>query len=181
MLRALLSFVLVTSIAVAGQLPWTKRLDLAPALQDRSALEQIRVSYFVKDQQLFVYGTGKVVLQFVKHAHDLVPTCRGSVAESQIRQLLQTFIDHHFFDLPERQFIFLYTSEGPEDLELHTIQIQNEQAAASRTFGIGKYMEKEETIPEDFAAIEQKLAEIKQSAIVRDRPCGLAAPVHVNH
>ena len=91
------------------------------------------------------------------------------------------FLDHHFFDLPERQFLFIDVDQNSEKLQLHTIQIQDAAAATARTFGIGEYNGKAETIPDDFAVIERELTAIRETAIKKDHPCGFAAPVHTNH
>ncbi len=52
-------------------------------------------------------------------------------------------------------------AQGKEELELHTIAIDDGIGKASRTFGIGEYASKVETIPPEFSAIGQELKQLK--------------------
>ena len=87
-------------------------------------------------------------------------------------------IQRHFFELPERQFIFIYAAQGNEELELHTIRIDDGLAKTSRTFGVGKFAGKEEKIPPDFSAIEDELKRLKDSPFPPDgKPCHFAPAI----
>jgi hypothetical protein len=107
-----------------------------------------------------------------------IPTCRAKVSQDVVKDLVRLIIQRHFFELPEKQFIFLYAAQGDEKLELHTITIDDGLAKASRTFGVGKFAGKEETIPPDFSAIEDELKRLKDSAFPPDgKPCHFAPAI----
>jgi hypothetical protein len=162
------------------------RLDLEPLLQDPAALQRLTVVYLPPSQKgwiqlFFVRGDGSLILQ----AHpdrpmaitDL-PTCRAKVSQDVVKDLVQLIIQRHFFELPEKQFIFLYAAQGNEKLELHTITINDGLAKTSRTFGDGKSGGKEEKIPPDFSAIEDELKRLKDSAFPPDgKPCHFAPAI----
>jgi len=107
-----------------------------------------------------------------------IPTCRAKVSPDVVKDLVQLIIQRHFFELPEKQFIFLYAAQGDEKLELHTIIINDGLAKRSRTFGIGKFAGKEEKIPPDFSAVEDELKRLKNSAFPPDgNPCYFAPAI----
>jgi len=162
------------------------RLDLEPLLRDPVALQKLTVVYLPPShkgwfQQFFVRGDGSLILQSHPDrpmALTDIPTCRARVSQEVVRDLLRLIIQRHFFDLPERQFIFLYAAQGDEKLELHTIMVNDGQAKTSRTFGIGEFAGKEEKIPADFAAVEDELKRLKDSAFPPDgKPCHFAPAV----
>jgi len=93
-----------------------------------------------------------------------VPTCRDKVSPDKVKNLVRLIIQKHFFDLPEKHFFFVYAAQGKEELELHTIAIDDGVGKAVRTFGIGVYAGKEESIPPDFSTIEKELKQLKDSA-----------------
>lgn len=160
--------------------------DLEPLLQDPAALQKLTVVYLPPSQKgwiqlFFVRGDGSLILQ----AHPdrpmtitEIPTCRAKVSPDVVRDLVQLIIQRHFFELPEKQFIFLYAAQGDEKLELHTIIINDGLAKTSRTFGIGKFAGKEEKIPPDFSAVEDELKRLKNSAFPPDgKPCYFAPAI----
>lgn len=162
------------------------RLDLEPLLQDAAALQRLTVVYLPPThkgwvQLFFVRGDGSLILQAHPDrpmAVTDIPTCRARVSQDAVRDLLRLIIQRHFFDLPERQFIFLYAAQGDEKLELHTIMIDDGQGKTSRTFGIDEFSGKEEKIPADFSAIEGELNRLKDSAFPRDgKPCHFAPAI----
>jgi len=107
-----------------------------------------------------------------------IPTCRAKVGQDVVKNLVQLIIQRHFFELPEKHFIFLYATQGNEELELHTITVADGLAKTSRTFGVGKFAGKEEKIPPDFSAIEDELKRLKNSAFPPDgKPCHFAPAI----
>ena len=151
--------------------PRQHQLDLEPLLRDPAALQKLRILYSPPvrktHQEFVVFGDGSVILQAYPNrpmALTEVPTCRSKVSPDRINGLVRLIIQRHFFDLPEKQFIFVYAAQGPENLELRTIAIDNGIGKASRTFGVGEYAGKEESIPPDFSAIEEELKQRRDSA-----------------
>ncbi|HVS87569.1 MAG TPA: hypothetical protein VHF01_05040 [Candidatus Acidoferrum sp.] len=65
--------------------------------------------------------------------------------------------------------------QSNEKLELHTIAIDDGHEKVSRTPGIGKFGDKEETIPPDFSSIEDELKRLRDFAFPAEgKPCHLA-------
>ncbi len=161
-------------------------LDLEPLLRDPAALQRLTVVYRPPIhkrwvQLFFVRGDGSLILQAYPDrpmAVTDIPTCRAKVSQDLVKDLVRLIIQIHFFELPEKQFIFLYAAQGDEKLELHTIIIDDGLAKASRTFGVGKFAGKEEKIPPDFSAIEDELKRLKDSAFPPDgKPCHFAPAI----
>ena len=161
-------------------------LDLEPLLQDPAAMQRLTVVYRPPIhegwvQLFFVRGDGSLILQAYPDrpmAVTDIPTCRAKVSQDAVKDLVRLIIQRHFFELPEKQFIFLYVAQGNEKLELRTITINDGLAKTSRTFGVGKFAGKEEKIPPDFSAIEDELKRLKDSAFPPDgKPCHFAAAI----
>ncbi len=180
-MRVILAFLLL----VLSQAFESERhaLDLEPLLQDPAALQRLTVVYRPPIhkgwiQLFFVRGDGSLILQAYPDrpmAVTDIPTCRATVSQDVVKDLVQLIVQRHFFELPEKQFIFLYAAQGDEKLELHTIIIDDGLAKTSRTFGVGKFAGKEEKIPADFSAIEDEMKRLKDSAFPPGgKPCHFA-------
>src|SRR6267143_1482490 len=95
-------------------------LDLEPLLQDPAVLEKLAVVYQPPVhkgwvQLFFVRGDGSLILQANPDrpmAVTDIPTCRAKVSLDVVKNLVRLIIQRHFFELPERQFIFVYATEG---------------------------------------------------------------------
>jgi hypothetical protein len=163
--------------------PYKHRLDLAPMLEDADALQKLTIMYAPPAhhgfQLFFVRGDGSLALQ--SHPQRPIPmtdipTCRNKVSQDKVRALVRLIINRHFWDLPEKNLLFVYASQGEEQLELHQISIDDGAGKAARTFGVGTYAGKQETIPDDFAAIEEQLIQLKDFA-QSNRPCHFAPAI----
>ena len=161
-------------------------LDLEPLLQGPVALERLTVVYQPPIHEgwvrlFFVRGNGALILQASPDrpmAVTDIPTCRAKVSQDVVNELVRLIIQRHFFELPEKQFIFVYAAQGDEKLELHTITIDDGLGKTSRTFGVGKFAGKEEKIPPDFSAIEDELKRLKDSAFpLGGKPCHFAPAI----
>jgi hypothetical protein len=67
-------------------------------------------------------------------------------------------------------------ASGEEELELHQISIDSGAGKAARTFGVGTYTGKQETIPDDFAAIEEQLIQLRDFTL-SNKPCHFAPAI----
>jgi hypothetical protein len=161
-------------------------LNLEPLLQDPAALQRLTVVYRPPIhggwvQLLFVRGDGSLILQTYPDRPMFVtdvPTCRAKVSQDAVKDLVRLIIQRHFFELPEKQFIFLDAAQDNEKLELHTITIDDGLGKTSRTFRVGKFAGKEEKIPPDFSAIEDELKRLKDSTFPPDgKPCHFAPAI----
>ena len=164
------------------------RIDLNGLLASPATLSQMILRWdYPPNSELYLYGDGRLVLQaypvvpddpdspFLLKNRSLVPTCSTRISTADIKALLQLMIERHFFDLPEKSYVYMTAAYARRNLELHTIAVDNGKEKAERTFGVGKYQGQEESIPPDFAAIEQALAKIRDSASLPSRrPCGVA-------
>ena len=167
-----LIFALLLAFLLQTAEPPRHRLDLEPLLRDPAALQKLKIMYqlpFRKVYQVFfVYGDGRVVWQAYSKrltSSTDVPTCRNKISPDKVKNLVRLIIDNHFFDLPEKRFIYVYISQNNEDdLEVHSIAIDDGVGKAFREFGIGQYAGKEEFIPPNFSSIEQELKSLKDSA-----------------
>lgn len=162
------------------------QFDLEPLLNDPVALQKLKVIYSPPTrkgwrQVFFVRGDGSLILQAYPDRPMPVtdiPTCRANVSQDAVKDLVRLIIQTHFFDLPEKQFIFVYAAQGKEELELHTITIDDGLAKTRRTFGIGNFAGREEKIPSDFSAVEDELQRLRDSAFPPDgKPCHLARAI----
>jgi hypothetical protein len=141
-------------------------------LQKDEALQQLLIAYWPPSQKgwhqaFFVRGDGSVIKQATPDRPMPVtdiPTCTEHIGVERAKALVQLIIQRHFFDLPERQFIFMNAPQVNEELEMHTIGISDGQTKARRSFGIGKFAGKKEVIPPEFASIEEELKQIRDSS-----------------
>jgi hypothetical protein len=137
--------------------------------------------------ELYLHGDGRLVLQaypvvpdepdnpFLLENRSLVPTCATTISTSDVKALVRLMIERHFFELIEKSYVYMTAVYERRKLELHTIAVDNGKEKADRTFGIGKYQGQDEFIPPNFAAIEESLAKMRDSAFPPShRPCGVA-------
>ena len=91
---------------------------------------------------------------------------------------MRLLIEKHFFDLPEKTFMFLYASDEPEELvHIHSIVVDTQEERAARSFATGTYTNQVRSIPPEFAAIEAALQRIRDDAFPPLKPCRMAPPV----
>ena len=182
-MRLLFAFILV--LLPQGTEPRQHQLDLEPMLHDADTLKKLTIMHQQPGdrghQVFFVRGDGSLIVQgHPKRPMPTpeVPTCRNKVSQQKIKELVRLLIQKHFWDLPERQFIFVYASQTGEELELHTIAVDDGYARASRTFGAGTYAGKRESIPADFSAIEEQLNQLKDFTLhTPEKPCHFAPAI----
>lgn len=182
-MRLLFAFILV--LLPQGTEPIQHQLDLEPMLHDADALKKLTIMHQQPgdrgNQVFFVCGDGSLIFQAYPRRPmptPEIPTCRNKVSQEKVKELLRLLIQKHFWDLPERQFIFVYASQTGEELELHTIAVDDGYARASRTFGVGTYAGKQESIPDDFSAIEEQLNQLKDFTLhTPEKPCHFAPAI----
>jgi hypothetical protein len=169
------------------------RIDLNGLLASPATLSQMVLRWdYPPNSELYLYGDGRLALQaypvvpddpdspFLLKNRSLVPTCSTRISTADIKALLQLMIERHFFDLPEKSYVYMTAAYARRNLELHTIAVDNGKEKAERTFGVGKYQGQEESFPPDFAAIEQALAKIRDSASLPSRrPCGVEPGIKI--
>jgi hypothetical protein len=136
-------------------------------------------------ETFFVYGDGSLIWQVVPNrpmAPTVIPTCRRKVNSDVVRKLVRLIIEKHFLDLPERQFLMLYIAQGREELEFHTISIDDGVGTARRTFAIGEFAGKRESLPPDFLSIERELQRLKESAFPHSKiTCHFAPAITIRN
>jgi hypothetical protein len=150
----------------------TRLPDLEPMLKKDEALQHLLIVYWPPAQKgwhqaFFVRGDGTVVKQATPErpmAVADIPTCTDHITLERAKALVRLIIQRRFLELPQRQFIVMNGPVTNEELEMHTIGISDGQAKARRSFGIGKFAGKKEVIPPEFAAIEEELKQIRDSA-----------------
>lgn len=179
--RSLLVFAVFFLSAGASSSQFRDSLDLRQFIRDEAALSKLLIQYDRHSSTfLFVYGDGRVVRQSNSQVSgDLIPTCTGKVPPGRIQQLLQGFLDHHLFDLPQKSYLLLLASDDPgEEMQLHSIIFDDEKTRAQRTFAYGTYAGKKEPVPADFSESEKLLQELEQEAIT-PKPCGIAPRIRL--
>jgi hypothetical protein len=163
--------------------PWKHQLDLEPMLRDSESLKKLTVMYDSPLQQgfelLFVRGDGSLILQRYPGrpmATTDLPTCTEKIGQDQVKKLASFIASKHFWELPEKRFLFINGEPSHKELEVHRIFISNGTEKAQRVFAVGTYAGKQETIPDDFAMIEQQFKQLAQSAFA-GKACHLAPAV----
>ena len=105
----------------------------------------------------------------------LVPTGRTKISDDNIRAIIGLMIEKHFFDLPEKSYLYFSAAYEKPKLELHPIAVDNGKENATRTFGVGKYQGQDEGLPANFLASENALVKPRDAAFPpHQRPCGIA-------
>ena len=164
---------------------WSSRIDLSRALNNPSLLHRLTILYTYSDrpeQMLYVYGHGALILQQMPVQrslwNSLVPTCTAHVGEDTIGGLINLFIQRRFFDLPQKNFTFLYASDdAATHLRIHQIIVDTRDERAGRVFATGTYAGQIETIPPAFAEIEAAIQDLRDKAFPAGKPCTVAPPV----
>jgi hypothetical protein len=162
--------------------PYKHQLDLESMLRNTQALQKLTIMYDSPTQHgfqlLFVRGDGSLILQWYPErpvATTGLPTCKAKIAQDEVKKLVSSMVSRHFWELPEKNFLFIGSPSHGEP-QIHQIVISNGTEKAGRVFGVGVYGGKQESIPDDFATIEQQLKELAQSTF-SDKPCHLAPAV----
>jgi hypothetical protein len=172
-----------TASTPANASEWRERLDLTPLLADSSALEKLVIIYHPTYRQtLFVFGTGRVVLQtyppeaFPQSA-SLLPTCTTHVGGAEIRNTIRTIIREHFFELPQQSFVDTgeYSSnlEFEKQTKVHDIIIDDGSSRVYRAFAEGAYRGMKGQIPAKFVEVERSLIRFAEDAAIQ-HPCPMA-------
>ena len=163
-------------------------VDLTAVLQSPAVLQRMSVMWeYPPNAALYAYGDGRLILQsyplvsdlpdapFVMRNRGLVPTCRTKIGVDTVKALIGLMIEKHFFDLPEKNYQYVTAAYERRKIELHTIAIDNGKEVAVRTFGVGKWQGKDESLPANFVAIEDEFAKVRDAAFPpNQRPCGIA-------
>lgn len=157
---------------------WRERIELTRLLSDPAALDKLVIIYRPTYRQtLFVFGTGKVVLQtyppsFFPQDTALLPTCIAHKSQDDIRDIIRTMIRAHFFELPQKSYVD--TGDANSEIEFekevkdHSIVVDDGASRAYRDFAEGQYRGKSEQIPAAFDEVEvalRQLACLKRSAL----------------
>jgi hypothetical protein len=91
-------------------------------------------------------------------------------------------LDKRFFDLPIRTYWYATAADDEDDywdkIKLHSIIIDDGTFRAQRDFAAGIWMDNQESIPKNFAAVEAKLLETEKSA-TGDKPCRIAPGIRL--
>jgi hypothetical protein len=159
------------------------QLDLQAIMRDNQGLQKLRIMYDSPTEHgfhlLFVSGDGTLILQAYPRrmmARNDVPTCKERISPDKVKEILGLMIERRFWALPEKQFIFFDNWPNPSEFELHEIFVSNGSEKAGRSFGIGTYGGKPESIPADFAIIERQFKNLEQAAFP-GKPCHLAPAI----
>jgi len=171
---------LFTLLPKATERPYQSQLDLEPMLHDGKALAKLVIMYELPTagrsfRLFFVHGDGSLALQLYPGrpmSTTDMPTCTGRVTPKEIQGLIKTMIEKHFWSLPERQYLFVNGKPTHEELGVHGIFVDNGLDKSARAFAVGTYLDKQESIPEDFAAVEQLLNKFANFTLTK--PCHFA-------
>jgi hypothetical protein len=163
--------------------PWKHQLDLEAILGDSESQKKLTIMYDSPLPQgfelVFVRGDGSLILQRYPGrpmARMDVSTCTDKIGQDQVKQLLSLIASRHFWELPEKNFLFLGGEPSHKEFQVHRIFISDGTERAGRVFADGTYPGKQEAIPEDFAVIEQQFKQLAQSAFA-GKACHLAPAV----
>ncbi len=131
-------------------------------------------------------GSGKLIAQsypglsFSKQ-YGLFPTCKAVISPEKVRDVIRLMIQVRFFDLPEKSFVYATASDDMEDfekeLQKHSIALDDGNIHAQRDFAAGTYLGKQESVPQEFVAIETVLQRVMKETL-KDASCRLDYYVH---
>jgi hypothetical protein len=163
--------------------------DLEGMLRDEAALQKLKIAYWPppheRIQVFFVYGDGSVIWQSYPNRSmslALVPTCRNKISTDTVKNLVRLLIEKHYLDLPEKQFLMRLSAQGREELEFHRISIDDGVGTVWRTFAIGEYAGRRESLPPDFVSIEKELQRLKELAFPRSKiTCHFAPAITIRN
>ncbi|HWY68055.1 MAG TPA: hypothetical protein VNX88_05290 [Terriglobales bacterium] len=106
--------------------------------------------------------------------YGVFPTCKAMISPEKVRNVIRLMIQVRFFDLPQKSFVYLFASDDVEDLEKelerHSIALDDGTIHAQRDFAAGTYMGKKESIPQEFAAVENAMQQLMKETF-KDMPC----------
>jgi hypothetical protein len=169
-----------SGVSAKGDSEWHNRIDLNRLLSDSVALDKLVIIYQPTYRQtLFVFGSGKVVLQtyppsFFRQDSALLPTCTTKKHQNEIRDVVRTIIHAQFFELPQRSFV--YTGDQNNEIEFekevkpHSIVVDDGTNRAYRDFAEGNYRGQKEQIPASFAEVENALKQVA-NPVLNGAPC----------
>ena len=176
-------FLLLLSLLPQSAELWKHQLDLELMLHDAESLKKLTIMYDSPLRQgfelLFVRGDGSLILQRYPGrpmATTEIPTCKEKIDQTTVKELVSLLVSRHFWELPEKRFLFIGGEPSHEELAVHRIFISDGTEKAGRVFAVGTYAGRQESIPDDFAMIEQQLKQLAQSAFA-GKPCQLAPAV----
>jgi hypothetical protein len=163
--------------------------DLEGMLRDEAALQKLKIAYWPPGresyQRFFVYGEGSVIWQAYPRRSmslALISTCRNKVGTDTVKNLVRLIIEKRFLDLPQRQFLMVGVEPEREEIEFHTISIDDGVGTVSKTFAVGEFARKRESLPTDFLSIEKELQGIKESAFPHDKiTCHFAPAITIRN
>ena len=168
----ILLIVLLSLLPQSAELP-KPQLHLEPMLRDSASLKKLTVMYDSPLQEgfelLFVRGDGSLILQKYPGrpmATADLPTCKANVGQDEVKKLVSSMVSRHFWELPDRNFLFINGLPSHDELQIHRILVSDGTAKAGRAFGVGVYAGKQESIPDNFAMIERQFKQLAQSAFV---------------
>jgi len=159
-------------------------VGLAAIVKDEVALRHYRLVHIEDGSDFFVYGDGRLVLQrrpSVGVSGNDTPqraTCTTTVSQSEIESLIRLMIQRHFEKLPQKGFPNFVGATEAFPWKLHIIVVAAGPKRGTWVFGTGEMNGRVESIPPDFAAVEDALRPLRAKAAPADgRPCPLAPEV----
>jgi hypothetical protein len=137
-----------TAVLPQASSEWHERIKLDRLLSDPAALDKLVIIYRpTYPQTLFVFGTGKVVLQtyppsFFPQDTALLPTCTANKNQSDVRDVIRTMIRAHFFELPQKSYVDTGDEnnqiEFEKEVKDHSIVVDDGASRAYRDFAEGQ-------------------------------------------
>jgi hypothetical protein len=176
---------LVASLMAA--LAWSRLrpVGLARAARSAATHHRFRIEYLEDGApgNLLVYGEGRLVFQ--QRGSDggsqdsgLRPTCTGVVDDREIDALIRLMVQRHFERLPQKGFPNYVGAYDAFPWRLHVIVVDEGTTHGTWVFETGEMNGKAESIPPDFAAVEDYLRKLRSRTIPADgKPCPLAPEV----
>jgi hypothetical protein len=161
----------VLALQAANVLPHEPAPDLRHIINDGS----VEILYSVEGQAVAVRGDGTVLKQSTRQQLPLLPTCKGRVAQVDVRRLLETMLAAQFLDLPQKSYVLL--NEDWRTLQMHSISIKATGGSAKWNFSAGEYGGKRQEIPQNFATIEKAIIDLESKAIPPGTHCRLGLPL----
>jgi hypothetical protein len=173
------------ALCISAGFAWSARRPqgLARALKDESVRQRPKIQYVEDGWDFIVRGDGRALLQKRDPLHTAQQgahsreTCTGNFDRTEVETLIRLMVQRRLDRLPQKGFPNYVGAEEAFPWKLHVIEVNAGTARGTWVFETGEMNGHIESVPPDFAAVEDYLRDLRARVPVEGRPCPLAPEV----